>query len=432
MRLAVVLACALLLKAQDPVKTLPPAVETLVELARNAPPELTADAIVKLAEDGAIPASGPRRELLEEAFKTAGRAQEPVHLIPVPGLAPNTRAIFRAQASDLRLDALSLQSRVLKLLLKTDPQAARALFDGIEHPALDPRPCDDPFIADASAYYEMAGALAQSDQQAVAFLDAVLVGARSPGELAAFAQALAPVSLNPEQRDALLGALAVKMENVAPDYRSFTSSVSVLRTSVQQFPSPALAVGFRRFLTRQMSAPRCEEDFGDATPTVDWFNGEFHGDLAVIGDEEVQPSQRLGGFKSESYFTTAEGKHIWDAFDQLKTALGSTEWRMMLSDFLRDLSDWTPTNAVIDVFHQKITVLQGLFEAIPPGPDRDQVMGQSIAVLQYSGAETRYPAEWLFQVRALTKVAGDDAAKLMEGFRTSGDAGLALFAALDR
>ncbi len=79
-----------------------------------------------------------------------------------------------------------------------------------------------------------------------------------------------------------------------------------------------------------------------------------------------------------------------------------------------------------------MTVFQGLFEAIPPGPDRDQVMGQSIAVLQYSGAETRDPAEWLFQVKALTKVAGDDGAKLMEGFRSSGDAGLALYAALDR
>lgn len=424
MRLAVVLLSGLLLRAQG--------VQTLVELARTAPPELTADAIIKLAEDGAIPAGEPRRELLEEAFKTAGHAQEPVHLIPVPGLAPNTRAIFRAQASDLHLDALSLQSRVFKLLVKTDPEAARRLFDSIEHPALEPRPCEDPFIADASAYYEMAGALAQSDQQPVAFLEAVLVGARSPGDLAAFAQALSTVPLNPDQRGALLGALAVKMENVAPDYRSFTSSVSVLRTSVQKFQSPALAVGFRRFLTRQMSAPRCDEDFGDATPTVDWFNAEFHGDLAVIGDEEVQPSQRLGGFKSESYFTTADGQHIWDAFEQLKTTLGSTEWRMMLSDSLRDLSDWTPTSAAIDVFHQKITVLQGLFEAIPPGPDRDQVMGQSIAVLQYSGAETRDPAEWLFQVKALAKVAGDDAAELMESFRTSGDAGLMLYSALDR
>ncbi len=71
-----------------------------------------------------------------------------------------------------------------------------------------------------------------------------------------------------------------------------------------------------------MSAPRCDEDFGDATPAVDWFNAEFHGDLAVIGDEEVQPSRRLGGFKSETYFTTADGRHIWDAFDQLKDWAG--------------------------------------------------------------------------------------------------------------
>ncbi len=424
MRLAVVLLGGLLLRAQD--------VPILVQLARTAPPELTADAIERIAKDGTLPPGEQRIELLQEAFKTAGRAQEPVHLIPVPGIPPNTRAMFRAQASDLRLDALSLQSRVFRLILRTDHEAARGLFENIPHPALEPPPCDDPFIADASAYYDMAGALAQTDRQPVAFLEAVLVGARSPGELAAFARALATVSLNAEQRDSLLAAIAVKMENVALDYRSFTSTVSVLRTAIQSFPSPALAVGFRRFLTRQMSAPRCEEDFGDATPTVDWFNAEFRGDLPVIGDEEVQPSERLGGFKSESYFTTQDAKRLWDAFEQLKAEQGSSEGRMKLSDFLRDLSDWTPAGASIDVFHQKITMLQGLFEATPPGPDRDQVRGQSIAVLQYSGAEARAPAEWLSQVRSLTKIAGDDSAKLMEGFRASGDAGLALFAALGR
>src|ERR1700689_889108 len=142
MRLAVVLLSGLLLRAQD--------VQTLVELARTAPPELTADAILRLAEDGTLPVGGPRSELLEEAFKTAERAQEPVPLIPVPGLPPNPRAMFRSQASELRLDALSLQSRVFKLVLRTDPEAARRLFESMKHPALEPRPCEDPFFADAS------------------------------------------------------------------------------------------------------------------------------------------------------------------------------------------------------------------------------------------------------------------------------------------
>ncbi len=214
MRLAVVLLCVLMLKAED----LPPAIQTLVELARTAPPELTADAIIRLAEDGILPAGETRRELLEEAFKTAGRAQEPVHLIPVSGLAPNSRAIFRAQASELRLDALSLQGRIFKLVLRTDPGAARRRFDSIQHPAVEPSSCEDPFIADASLYYEMAGALAQSDGQPEAFLEAVLVGARSPGELAAFARALAAVSLNPAQRMNFVAgrSRAAKIQDIPP------------------------------------------------------------------------------------------------------------------------------------------------------------------------------------------------------------------------
>jgi hypothetical protein len=423
MRLAVVLLSGLFLRAQD--------ARTLVELARTAPPELTTDTILKLAEDGSIPPGEQRNDLLEEAFKTAARAQDPVHLIPVPGLPPNTRATFRAQGEELRLDTLSLRSRAFRLELRIDPAVARRWFDGIQLPALEPPPCEDAFIADASAYYDMAGALAQSVAQPSEFLEKVLEGARSPAELAAFAQMLATLSLNADQRDSLLNALAVKMENVGADYRSFTATVSILRSAVEQHASPTLAVGFRRFLTKQMSAPRCEEDFGDATPTVNWFNSEFHGDLAVIADEEIQPSQRLGGVKSESYFTTADAKHVWDGFDQLKTTIGATDWRPQLLAFLRDLSDWTPTAPAIDIFHQKMTVLTALFEAIPPGPDRDQVMGQGIAVLQYSGVESHNPAEWLIQVKALVAKAGEDLTKLKQGFRESGDAGLALFVALD-
>src|SRR5579863_7053693 len=210
MRLAAVLLFGFLVRFVLSAQDLPAPVETQVELARTAAPELTADTILKLAEDGRLPAGAARNQRLEEAFMAAARAQEPLHLIPVPGLIPNTRAIFRAQANELRLDALSLESRVLKLVAKTDPEAARRLFDNIPHPELEPRPCEDPFIADVSAYYEIAGELGRSQlaQSQAAFLEAALLGARSPGELAAFAQVLATVSPNSEQQDFLVAALA--------------------------------------------------------------------------------------------------------------------------------------------------------------------------------------------------------------------------------
>jgi len=51
----------------------------------------------------------------------AGRAEEPVRLVAVPGLAPDTRAIHRASTGALHLDALSLESGLAVAMLKIGP-----------------------------------------------------------------------------------------------------------------------------------------------------------------------------------------------------------------------------------------------------------------------------------------------------------------------
>jgi hypothetical protein len=172
-----------------------PAVRATVDLARAAAPEIFADTLARLVESGKIPERELQVELLEDAFQAAGSAKEPVQLIALPPTPLGTREIYRSEAGELHLDAISLQARILRILLTIDPAQARKLFEYIEHPALDPRPCEDALVADIAPYYEIAAAIAQSaftaDQKAhdehLEFLAALLKGARSPNELAAFA-----------------------------------------------------------------------------------------------------------------------------------------------------------------------------------------------------------------------------------------------------
>src|SRR5215471_13157444 len=113
---AVLLAAALANAAAPPNKE----TEALLALARTAPPEIFADSIVKLVESGKITGVDAQKTLLESAFAAAGQAREPIRLIPLPGLGPDNRASFRGRASDLQLDVLSLQTRVLRALLTVD------------------------------------------------------------------------------------------------------------------------------------------------------------------------------------------------------------------------------------------------------------------------------------------------------------------------
>jgi hypothetical protein len=410
---------------------LPPAVANLVDLARTAPPELFADAIARLIEDGKLPAGEARIDLLKEAFAAAARAQEPFRLKPVPGLPADSRAVFRSKASELELDSLSLRLRLLKLLSKSELEEAPALFATVAHPSVERTPCEDPLIPDASAYMEMAGLVARTNPQ-VDLLRSALDGAKSPAEVAAFVNAILPLTFEPEQWQALLGALAAKMEAVMPDYRSFTISVAsmrepfetlTMRAADKGYDASVLPRAFRRFLTNQMSGPRCDEDFGDARPLVEWFNASFRGTLDPIADSEIEPSQRLGTFQAESYFAAPDAKQVADEFAKLKANPAAPA-----TDFLRDFSAWVPTGSDIDVFHQRMAVLRGLLDILPQGPERDQAIAQCLNVLATSRVERLFPAEWLLQVKALVGAAGSDSARLTDAFRASGDPGLVLFA----
>jgi hypothetical protein len=429
-RIFVLSFCATIAVAQAP---------NVLELARKAPPEIFADAVIKLVERGEIPPAG-QRALLEEAFEAAKHAREPVRLTALPGVRTNTRAALRDAAGGLGLDALSLESRVVKLMTATDAARARELFLSLDHPVLEARPCEDAMIADVSAYYEMAALVAPSD------LMLALAPANSPGELASFAKVLSALALGakpglaPEDFRLLMGALALKMEMAAPDYRSFTMTADELRAGLEGIaararelgvPTAALAEGARKLVIAQMSSPRCNEEFGDAMGFVEWFNGRFRGALPTIEREELEPPRALGFLKAEPYFESGEGKQIADDFGRLRMALGTTDWSKMLAQFLRDLSAWRPAGTNLDAFHQKMTVLHGLFQLIPPDEERDALIARAVEFLQSGGIEREYPAEWLLQVRSFAQSAMGDRAKLLTAFRGAGDAGLAVFAVLE-
>src|SRR5579885_1337984 len=66
----------------------------VIALARTAPPEFFADAVVRLIHAGKIPNRDQEIELLEDAFAAAATAKEPVRLIAVTGTPPDTRELY--------------------------------------------------------------------------------------------------------------------------------------------------------------------------------------------------------------------------------------------------------------------------------------------------------------------------------------------------
>ncbi|HUA87132.1 MAG TPA: hypothetical protein VMB85_24920 [Bryobacteraceae bacterium] len=439
-RVAILLIGALALGGADekkPKPELPPAVRQMVELARGTAPEFFAQTIVELVSTGKIPDREARIDLLEEAFSDAQSAKEPYRLIAIPATPQDTRALHRSKAGELKLDALSLESRISREMLRIDHAKAREMFDEIARPELDPRPCEDPLVADDSAYYEMAAAIAQStftDAQKeknahVQFLEAVLDGAKSPGELLPFLETSRAVRMTPQQHELLTGAVAAKLESIGADYRAFAMTYDALKSAIDGMSAAdqeALGPAFQDYAIAQASAARCEPDFG---PKI------------YAGEDEVRPAKMLGEMKVNVYFQSGNSKQIGEELQQLRAAAGKLswlresgrdgpegEWSDSLADFLRDYAAWVPEGENIDAFHQRATVLRALLDLTRRGEDRDQVIQASLDLLASAQAQQEYPEEWLYEVGMLTGGPRSDSTKMLNLFRASGDPALVLFA----
>jgi hypothetical protein len=430
---------------------LPRDIETMVAAARTAPPELFADSIVSLVEGGRISSIEWQKLLLQDAFTAAQQAHEPMRLTAVTGLLSDTRASFRARAGDLQLDALSLETRILKALLTVDRALARQMFEGLPRVQAAASTCEDPLLPDASAYYEAAGAVSQSafsaeekhDSAHVQFLIAALAGVNTPAELAGFVYALGEVDLNRAEMEMVSGALEAKLDTLPANYRSFAVKIDDLASGLDFFAArvqgqgastAALGAAFRHFAVAQMKGPRCQEDSNQAATFASTMPVKHLGELAPLSKEEMTPSSRGGRFEAKSYFDADHSKELADSLNHLRfpsqgipfseEQRSTSEWRVLFSDFLRDFQAWSPTGTDIDILHQRLTVLRWLLELTPSKDERSRVLKLSIAALESAGAQRERPAEWFWQAKSILGAAGADQSSVADAYRTSGVAGL--------
>src|ERR1700737_2013593 len=127
---------------------LPEPYQSIVELAYSSPPEISSDALLRVVESGKVADRKTKRDLAEQAFRLAGSAKFPVRMRGVPGSIVDTRSGYLSKAYDLKLDALSLESRAVHDLLSIDAAKARELFQEIARPTLTPLTCDDALVYD--------------------------------------------------------------------------------------------------------------------------------------------------------------------------------------------------------------------------------------------------------------------------------------------
>jgi beta-lactamase regulating signal transducer with metallopeptidase domain len=146
---------------------LPPQVQAIADAALDAPPELTADVLLRLVERGHITDPRHKRQALENAWNLAPKAKHRHELTAAVG-GISTESGVAALSTALRpraragLSTAGLQLRVLDQMAVLDPQAARDMFGAMARPEVQPVACPSDRYNSHTPYFEAVELMAKT------------------------------------------------------------------------------------------------------------------------------------------------------------------------------------------------------------------------------------------------------------------------------
>jgi hypothetical protein len=422
----------------------PSELDSLIDMARGAPPEFAADALIRIA--GLAKLEKTRRiELLEEAFRIAAGAQEPFKRRAAA--LDGDSGQFLNHAFEQNLDGLSLRLRAVDALLPLDAKEARSLFSllpPLEIPAVS---CEDSLVYDSGLFYEVMGRVAAQSftpkeiatGEAFQFLMRYLSSLSSPVQVAPAARTLAEMRLDDTQFQALAALFADALRNVSGDDRSFTQSQTAgdeilgLAQAIETHKASPLALleAYRAYLVNHLSGSRCaDSDPAQNVRTpggisqgggprgsamIAFFNDRLRMDpLQPIQREEATPSELSG--KATTGARTCQDRECRAISEQYLALViapndvgytdaqkNSAEWKSKLADMLSALDAWRQSSGVTasEYFHEKSRAYSILLQAVPNGAEREIVLRAMLDYLSESRSQVERSLEWFLPVNGL-------------------------------
>jgi hypothetical protein len=409
--------------AAEPPKLLEP-FRSISALAAAAPPEFTADALLRMVESGKLADRNARRELLEQAFQLAASAKFPVRMDGLPGSTTDTASGSLNQAYALNLDVLSLQSRAVRDMLPIDPSKTRELFGQIVGPTFTPLTCDDALVYDPAGFYQALSAVVNGaftpkekikEEHVNLLLDA-LAQVTSPSQLAPLAGAIQSAGVTPAQHQMLWARFNGLLESMQPDGRSFAASLPALSA----LSTPGIQASLEKYRQKNHG---CETDVAQ------------------------QPAKTPATPKLDRYWQSANAKQLLQAGTKLRFASGNQllsdadratpEWLQQLAGYLDLIADWTQDQeeSAAVYYHEKCLVYTSLLDLVAAGPQSDEILADYVDFIGNSSLYQQSPAEWFVEPHTLLDRSQTNAAlhsRVMAAFQGSGNPVLTLEVALEK
>ena len=433
-----------------------PELKSLVGAAVALPVEYQSDILIDLIEKGKVSDPRWKGQLLEDLFHHACEAKNPYPEVD-SGESNDTVSARQGFAFLSGLDSLSIQCRVVRLVLNGSGRKARELFTQIVHPSLPPIPCSEPMTYDVHVYFDTlrevflrsftAPERGRGDD--VQLLLQTIGSIQSAEELAPAGNLIAGLSLKLADQAALASLFESRLASVSTGDREFhnieaklglakaVQSLAECELRNQRDPDGLLRA-YRKFLVRQLAGPRCADSL--ATPQAaggvrkgadprEFFN-ETLAPLSpdrslMILAQDATPSRVLESAKFLP-LKFPDLSAVINELDDIRNrpdgqAHEHGDWEQPVSDILRGLqesSDSLSDNCPKCVFHEKALAYVILVDLLPPSPLYDDVVNSYLGFLAAAPIQWDEPMEWLenlkYLLRLTAPLTGNDRNQIAE------------------
>ena len=425
---------------------LPEPIAHVLDLAREAGPEFYGDAVFRITGGRRVVSPEKEKQLLEEVFDSAQDIRVALPLVVARPAAGAERARVLARVRDLRLERVTLQSRVVdRMIALQEGRRARVLLEKIDLPLPAKPACADLLIPVAPYYWDTLASLVLQNSAFTLLererkrpLELIehhvrsILAATDVGPAAQAARRVMLADGDPDGR--LVTALGSALASIQDSDRAFSYAVesmgvveNVLALAEEarrrRMPTAGLVFSLRAFLVRHYQAVRCADTIAlpDSTPSylqvgalirpIQTFNQRapvYANPLPPILDKDRQPAG-IDSSQPQSQpaqlLTYAAITGRIDALPRGRSVPGA--YRPAGEEVLKMMLDWHEDSVLNgpEFFHQKSAALRAFLQKELGGDLFHAALAEYVKLLLGTPARRDAPAEWLYEVDSLLALA---------------------------